>query len=358
MKIMKSLEEAEILSKDENLNNNKREKFLDELELEKIDLDYNTIHSEILENIIINEDDSGISDLDIDEQGKSKHDIFQIQKMKKIIQKSVKKFFNEFNEDLQTQILNPKIENINNNKLKEEIINIAKNEKIEDNKSIDNFSTDVLIEKEKKIINFKKYNYLNDPYSNYINLSNNYEIKKTGQKRYRDDHPFLKAFNPKFLKKENIDKKILRNFRKFAVTFYNDNKNSPIFRKNESFWKLFSSKNLLPPMKIESEKGNIIQHKSFNSQFFIWLFNQEGITEVYKKFIDKEMESIINNFILEYNLNNSNDKNIIAKLEQYLKYIPDIYSPNKMITFEENKERLCSKKDKDKKKEDGFNIIS
>ena len=55
LKIMKSLEDAEVLSKSENsenLNSMNREKFYDELELEKIDLDYNSIHSEILENII------------------------------------------------------------------------------------------------------------------------------------------------------------------------------------------------------------------------------------------------------------------------------------------------------------------
>ena len=164
------------------------------------------------------------------------------------------------------------------------------------------------------------------------------QIKKTGQKRYRDEHPFLKAFNPKFIKKENIDKKIFRKFRKFATIFYNDNKNSPIFRKNESFWKLFSSKNLLPPLKIQSKNGNIIEHKSFNSQFLIWMINQEGMIEVFKKFIDKEMESIINHFILEYNLDKINDKNIIGNLEQYLKYIPEIYSPDKMISFGEDKE--------------------
>lgn len=339
MKIMKSLEEAEILSKNEKLNNYNRDKLTDELELEKIDLDYNTIHSEILENIIISENDSGISDLDIDEQEKSKNNIFEIQKMKKIIQKSVKTFFNEFNENSQSQILSQNMENVNNNKLKEEKINVnEKNEKIEDTKSFDNFSTDVLIEKEKKIINFKKYNYLNDPNSNYNIFSKNYEIKKTGQKRYRDEHPFLKTFNTKFLKKENIDKKIIRKFRKFAVTFYNENKNAQIFRKNESFWKLFSSKNLLPPMKIQSKNGNIIEHKSFNSQFLIWMFNQEGMIEVFKKFIDKEMESIINHFILEYNLDKINDKNIIGNLEQYLKYIPEIYSPDKMISFGEDKE--------------------
>ena len=78
LKIMKSLEEAELLSKNENENNWNREKFLDELKLEKIDLDYNTIHSEIIENIIVNEDDSGISDIEIEEKEKIKK-IFQIQ---------------------------------------------------------------------------------------------------------------------------------------------------------------------------------------------------------------------------------------------------------------------------------------
>ena len=52
MKVMKNLENAKLLCKTEETNNRNGEKFKDELALKSIDLDYDTIHSEILENII------------------------------------------------------------------------------------------------------------------------------------------------------------------------------------------------------------------------------------------------------------------------------------------------------------------
>ena len=74
--------------------------------------------------------------------------------------------------------------------------------------------------KEEEIVNYRKYNYFTDPNSNFNNFTRKYEIKTNPKKRFRDIHPFLKTFNPKFLKKENIDKKIFRRFRKFVKALY------------------------------------------------------------------------------------------------------------------------------------------
>ena len=353
MKIMKSLEEAEILSKNEKLDNYEREKFIDELELEKIDLDYNIIHSEILENIIIKEDDSGISDLDIDNEEKSKSNIFQIQKIKKMIHKSVQELFPEFQENDKSKFLIKKSIDINdnNNKLNEKLNNKEKiYEKNEDIKSIDNFSTDICIEKEKKIINFKKYNYTNDPYSNFNNnnLNRNYEIKRIPKKRLRDNHSLLKEFNFKLIKKENINKKIFRKFRNFIKVYYNENKNNSIFKNNDIFWKDFSSKNLLPPMKIESNNGMITEYKSFNNEYLIWLFEQKGTTELFQLFINKEKNYIINQLIIDYNLDNINGKDIIDKLNKYLNFIPEIYSHKDNLTIKEEKELFNERKEDNK----------
>ena len=185
--------------------------------------------------------------------------------------------------------------------------------------------TDILIEKKKEIVNYKKYNIFTDPNSNYNNFTKKYTIENNIKKRFRDIHPFLKNFNPKFLKKENIDKKIFRRFRKFVKSLYKNNKNSPIFSKNAFFWKKFYIKNLLPPVQI-IDNGELIEHKSFNSQYLIWLFNQEGTIELFKLFAKEESKNLINDFIREYNLYQSKDEpDIIEKLKKYIDYIPEIY---------------------------------
>jgi len=350
MKIMKSLEDAELLSKGENSNNIDRDKFYDELELEKIDLDYNAIHSEILENIIIDENDSGISDLDVSREESIKKELFQIQKMKKIIQKSVKSFLNEYEkQDNNNKPLIKDKELINN------IILLKQKEKEKEEKEKENINNENKTNyniinngikpcediKNKKIINFKKYNYLNDPNSNYNNLTNKYNIKKPlTVKRFRENHPFLKAFHTKFIKKENLDKKIIRKFIKFIKVYYSENKNFFIFQKNALFWKKDNIQKLLPPTKlVDNNNGNFIEFKSFNAQYLIWLFNQEGMCELYNIFIKKEIENIINNFIKEYNLRESKENNIIEKLREYLINIPIIYNSNlEKSTLEENLE--------------------
>ena len=363
-KIMKNLELAKWLSKNEITNDNIREKFNDELDLQSIDLDYDTIHSEILENIIFDENDSGLSDFGSnDEEKKSKNEIFNITKIKTLIHKNVKSLFSKGQEDeqynpliqLEKEMINKESifkekeiennENIANNGIKaeentEEFIK-CKND-FNSNENIENNSTEVVFEKEKEIINYKKYNFFTDPYSNYNNFTKKYKVKINQKKRFRDIHPFLKSFNPKFLKKENIDKKIFRRFRKFVKAYYKEKKNSPIFSKNVHFWKKFYVKNLLPPVKITSNNGEIIEHKSFNTQYLIWLFNQEGTSELFQLFIQKESENIINNFINEYKLSQSSEDGIIEKLKQYINYIPEIYDSynnnQKKIILEENKE--------------------
>ena len=362
LKIMKSLEEAEMLCKNENNSNNLgREKFDDELMLEKYDLDYNTIHSEILENIIVNENYSGISDLEINKEEKNRNEIFQIQKMKKIIQKSIKSIFVENNENesliksKETEKKQEKINNIINNRKSENQINsndiINPKEKIENNikeEKKNNFISNGIVQKsfneeivqrEEEIINYKKYNKNNDPNSNYNNLTNKYEINNENKKRYRDSHPFLKNFNTKFIKKENIDKKIFRKFRKYFKKYYVENKNLSIFQKNQIFWKKFQSKNLLPPLKIKSYNDKELEFKSFNAQYLIWLFSQEGVSELFRIFINNEGENIINGFITEYNLTQTKDVNIVDKLRNYLNKIPEVYnSPDKKSILDENSE--------------------
>ena len=121
---MRNLEDAKWLSKEEITNNREDEKYKDEIALQTIDLDYDTIHSEILENIILDENDSAISDFDTKEEENPKKKTFEITKIKTLIHKNVKLLFANYQEDDQ---YNPLIQ-LESKKIKKEIIN-EENEK-------------------------------------------------------------------------------------------------------------------------------------------------------------------------------------------------------------------------------------
>ena len=385
IKVLKNFEDAKFLSESEKGEDDRiklsDEKFLETndidyentqkeiRELQKVDLDYETIHSEILENIIFEENESGLSDFDEKEEqaeddGKNdrrKEQIFDIVKIKNIIHKSVESLFEEEQENdefkpllkqekeiaknSEDKLKENRCESITNNtemKTQDFTVDIKDNLKEECFNKINTIDMKTKNEenKEDEIINYRRYNYLTDPNSNYNNFSKKYEIKTNPKKRFRDIHPFLKTFNPKFLKKENIDKKIFRRFRKFVKSLYKKNKNLPVFIKNPLFWRKFYVKNLLPPVKIVlNHNGNLIEHKSFNTQYLIWLFNQEGTTELFEMFAKNELEFVINNFIEEYDLSESKEPGIIEKIKQYIKYIPEIYgeqNQSKEVILEEN----------------------
>ena len=385
IKVLKNFEDAKFLSESEKGEDDRiklsDEKFLETndidyentqkeiRELQKVDLDYETIHSEILENIIFEENESGLSDFDEKEEqaeddGKNdrrKEQIFDIVKIKNIIHKSVESLFEEEQENdefkpllkqekeiaknSEDKLKENRCESITNNtemKTQDFTVDIKDNLKEECFNKINTIDMKTKNEenKEDEIINYRRYNYLTDPNSNYNNFTKKYEIKTNPKKRFRDIHPFLKTFNPKFLKKENIDKKIFRRFRKFVKSLYKKNKNLPVFIKNPLFWQKFYVKNLLPPVKIVlNHNGNLIEHKSFNTQYLIWLFNQEGTTELFEMFAKNELEFVINNFIEEYDLSESKEPGIIEKIKQYIKYIPEIYgeqNQSKEVILEEN----------------------
>ena len=386
MKVLKNFEDAKFLSKSENGENERfklsDESFLQTNEIDKdnlnselsdlksIDLDYETIHSEILENIIFDENDSGLSDFEekkvepeeeLEQKIRKNVPIFDIIKIKNIIHKSVTSLFEkeqendefkplaqqekEIQDKLEVKIKDNKAEDFTNDtEIKTQ--DITEDVKEKSKGDFDNFDTkkkDEVI-KENQIVNFRRYNYLTDPNSNYNNFTKKYEIKTIPKKRFRDIHPFLKSFNPKFLKKENIDKKIFRRFRKFVKILFKKNRNLQVFTRNPFFWKKFYLKNLLPPVKIIlNHNGKLIEHKSFNTQYLIWLFNQDGTTELFEMFAKNESENVINNFIEEYDLNRSKEPDIVEKLKKYIKYIPEIYrdnNDNKRVILEEEKENL------------------
>ena len=149
--------------------------------------------------------------------------------------------------------------------------------------------------------------------------------KAKAKEKLKNIVPFLREFKPRFLKKENIDKKILRKFRNYVKIIHKtDLKALDTFDK--LFWANFVNHNLLPPMKYD-EEGLKVEFKSFNTKYLLWLFSKEGSVKLYTEFSAKFSEQILQDFISAYDLmNNKEEQGIIEKLKYYISAIPEIYS--------------------------------
>ena len=197
MKILKNLENAKSLSKNEN-SENEFKNLSDEIflkandidtetlnselsNLKSYDIDYEIIHQEILENIIFDENDSGLSDFtDKEDDTKEENKFFDIVKIKNIINKSVASLFEE---EQQKDEFRPLLLQEKNIKISyEEILKENKNESISNNTELktqddtvkyveDNNDTlkgntfnkednikEKEINKDEEIVNFRKYN--------------------------------------------------------------------------------------------------------------------------------------------------------------------------------------------------------
>jgi hypothetical protein len=166
-----------------------------------------------------------------------------------------------------------------------------------------------------------------DPSSNYNAYRRKFipPVNKFKEK-LKDQVPFLKDFNPKFLKKENIDKKILRKFRNFVKQIYKDSKDY-LMNFDIEFWKDFSNLNLLPPMKYsDAFMMQQIEFKSFNIKYMLWLFSKSGTVELYRDFSAKQGNELLQSFIDAYDLTNTKEEGIVGKLKYYIDNIPNIYS--------------------------------
>jgi len=130
----------------------------------------------------------------------------------------------------------------------------------------------------------------------------------------------MKNFNFKTIKRENIDKQILRKFRKFIKTMYSSpylvNMNSI---SCEPFWEKFVIKNFLPPVQYDE----FTEFKSFNTKYMIWIFTQEGFRPKFEEWVEANYNEILAKIIETVNLIDPTDKEM---LENYLKVIAQIYS--------------------------------
>ena len=135
---------------------------------------------------------------------------------------------------------------------------------------------------------------------------------------------FLRKFNPKSIKKEVIDKKIIRKFRKFLknkIKLKKFNEYHPGFQ----FWKEFAFNNLVPPM-LYINKEEKVEFKSFKKGYIVWLVSKVGAKDFFSKFLKEKKGSLIQYFKGKIRAEILGDIAVEFKnIENYVDYYCDIY---------------------------------
>ncbi len=160
------------------------------------------------------------------------------------------------------------------------------------------------------------------------NDENVFALKKKKSKSPRNSlrKSRLKEYLFKFTKRENIDKKIMRKFRKFLKANYKKKKGVEeefeiinILNSNK-FWQDFVELNLLPPFNYPPEGK---EFKSFNTNYMSWIFDHPFSTELYNIFIKNNYDSLLAHFEKKYSLHQGNEEYI--PLKTYINSIPSLF---------------------------------
>jgi hypothetical protein len=121
------------------------------------------------------------------------------------------------------------------------------------------------------------------------------------------------TFAPRYSRKVNIVKKILRKFKKYLKF-----RQSPI---NYPFWICFTKENYFPPFKHED-----IEFKSFSQSYLRWLFSHEGGIELYRDYLNERGKEDLHNIYKEYRIT---DINLQKDFEMYFREFSFLYSERK-----------------------------
>jgi len=131
----------------------------------------------------------------------------------------------------------------------------------------------------------------------------------------------------KFTKRENVDKKILRKFRKFLK----DTNKKGQLPELTTFWGIFTHDNLLPPVDFNNVNlGENVSFKSFNTTYMMWLFSHDGGVPLYELFLNSKHEQI---FAMFNDLVKSEQDE--CELKNYIINFAHIYSGKDIPTLAE-----------------------
>jgi len=158
--------------------------------------------------------------------------------------------------------------------------------------------------------------------------------KKPKPLRLKNHLPFLRYFNPQYTKRENIDKKIIREFKGFISNIIPDINNFLVNYQNDidyteifNFWNGFTNDQLTPPMQFTDNltKESFI-FKSFNTNYLNWIFSRKGADELYEEFLNQSADNISKLLVEKYELEGDKESNDeILQLDFYIRNMINIY---------------------------------
>lgn len=179
-----------------------------------------------------------------------------------------------------------------------------------------------------------------DPFSNRSMLVKSYQITTYNDAsvskflNFRDHNEFLRNFSPKFMKRESIDKIIIRRLRKFAIYFLEEKGIKYVTKKDKKiivdkysnssliFIINFAYSNYIPPFTYRQ-----IMFKSYNTNYLVWLFSDNSMCSLYEMFSMDIGDELYNKTVREYDLLEK-EASICQKLKHYIKNYNKIYNIN------------------------------
>lgn len=125
----------------------------------------------------------------------------------------------------------------------------------------------------------------------------------------------IKSFRFRQMKRENIDKKVIK---MFIRELQNQRKDS-IY--------IASALNHINEIGLPPTNHKGIHYKSFNTSFMLLIFSVKGLKEIYDNFIESNLEHVVNVISDTYNVSDKEELNLLSK---YLKNVGRIFSHYKM----------------------------
>ena len=136
--------------------------------------------------------------------------------------------------------------------------------------------------------------------------------------------PYLNSFKPKYIKRETIDKKIIRLFKNYVIKEYKERR-FEIDKKimDQNFFISLINGNVLPPLEFhEVDTDEYIKFNSFNCSYLLWFFSKKGVKEIYNQFISEKGKEFITDMSQYYEIGTEEEKN---QLNTYIMNMPNIF---------------------------------
>ena len=213
-------------------------------------------------------------------------------------------------------------------------------QKVRNNEFSKNISDSDLFSKKDFILdtfNFTAEFQNNKPKEYYFgNSDSDQEEQKENKKKYQhkkknkkeetiyNQLPFLNSFKPKYIKRETIDKKVIRSFKNYIIKEHKAKR----FEINaetmdQSFFINLIHGNVLPPLNYHDlNNDEYIKFNSFNCSYLLWFFGKKGIKEIYNQFINEKGKEFIFEMTQYYEIPTEEEKN---QLNSYIMNLPNIF---------------------------------